>query len=234
MKKLLLLPAFLVFGLLPQLLLASPWAPTPHVEVNGQARLMLEADLVDLHASFSVEHRDSRLAMQELEQNFSRLQRQLRRQLPEGARLEAGQVSIQPRHARRNDTWQITGYVVSRDLRLLGLPVEQAGQWLEQVVEARPSNLGPINYRSQQLDEQRNPALALALADAREKAETLASASGMRLGQALYVQELGSPRPMPMMRMMEADAVMSASAPELEPSQVEASAQVKVIFELLP
>ncbi|SFX42346.1 Protein of unknown function [Marinospirillum alkaliphilum DSM 21637] len=213
---------------------ANGWAPTPHLEVHGESRLTLEADRVDIHATFSVEHRDSRLAMQELEQNFGNLLRTLRRQVPEGARLEAGQIRIHPRQTRRNDTWQITGYTASRELKLVNLPVTEAGQWVERITDGKPTQFGPLHYHSSQAADNRNPALEAALQDARDKAELMASSLGQNLGRALQVQEISSPGVQPRMAMMAADSVrMESVTPELEPGLVETSARVRVIFELL-
>ena len=79
-----LLALFLSSGLA-----AQGWAPTPHLQVEGEARLSLEADLVDIQATFSAEHQDSQLAIQILEQDFGPLLRNLKRQVPKEARLEA-------------------------------------------------------------------------------------------------------------------------------------------------
>lgn len=213
---------------------ASEWAPIPHLTVQGESRLTLQADRVDINATFSVEHRDSRLAMQELESQFGHLLRTLRRQVPEGARLEAGQVRIHPRHTQRGDTWQISGYVASRDLKLVDLPVAEAGQWVERITEGRPSQFGPIHYHSSQASDSRNPALEAALKDAQDKARIMAASLGQNLGRALQVTEISSPGVQPRMAMMAAaDSVRMESAPELEPGLIETSARVQVVFELL-
>lgn len=214
-------------------LLAEGWAPTPHLQVEGEARLSLDADLVDIHASFSAEHRDSQLAIQTLEQDFSLLLRNLKRQVPKGAQLEAGQISIYPRRTQRNETWQITGYTASRDLKITDLPVEDAGKWVEKITEGKPSQLGPMNYHSSQAAKSRNPALNAALKDAQEKAQLMAASLGQNLGRALQVQEISSPRVAAQKMFMAADSVTQSSAPELAPGKVEATARVRVIFELL-
>jgi len=214
-------------------LLAEGWAPTPHLQVDGEARLSLDADLVNIHASFSAEHKDSQLAIQTLEQDFNLLLRNLKRQVPQGARLEAGQISIYPRRTQRNETWQITGYTASRDLKIIDLPVEDAGKWVEKITEGKPSQLGPMNYHSSQAGKSRNPALKAALKDAQEKAALMAKSLDQNLGRALQIQEIASPRVEAQKMFMAADSVTRSSTPELAPGKVEATARVRVIFELL-
>ncbi|WP_416886161.1 SIMPL domain-containing protein [Marinospirillum sp.] len=214
---------------------AQQWAPVPHVQVEGQATLLLEADRVDLRATFTAEHRESRLALQDLERRVQEVQRRLRRQLPEGVRLEASQISIQPRHTRRQDQWVISGYVATREIRLLNLDVTEAGPWIEALVAAEPHQLGPFEYRSSLMSAQQHPALQAAIEDARAKAELMASSLGARLGAPLQLEEITSPQPAALMRaevMMAADTL--SNAPELDAGQLEAQARVRLVFELLP
>ena len=212
---------------------AQGWAPTPHLEVDGEARLSLDADLVNIHATFSAENQDSQLAIQILEQDFKLLLRDLKRQIPKGARLEAGQITIYPKRVQRDSSWQITGYTASRDLKLIDLPVAQAGQWVEKIAEGKPSHLGPMNYYSSQASQSRNPALKGALKDAQDKAQLMARSLGQNLGRALQVQEISSPRVGTERMLMASDSVNHSSAIELAPGKVEATAHVRVIFELL-
>ncbi|WP_027847556.1 SIMPL domain-containing protein [Marinospirillum minutulum] len=214
-------------------LLAEGWAPTPHLQVVGEAKLSLDADLVDIHANFSAEHQDSQLAIQTLEQDFNLLLRNLKRQVPQGARLEAGQISIYPRRTQRNETWQITGYTASRDLKIIDLPVTQTGEWIEKITQGKPSQLGPMHYHSSQAAKSRNPALKGALKDAQEKAELMAKSLGQNLGRALQIQEITSPGVESQKMFMAADSVSRSSTPVVAPGKVEATARVRVIFELL-
>ncbi len=218
--------------LLAQPLIANNWAPTPHLTVEGEARLTLEADLADLQASYSSEHSDSRLALQELESTFGNLLRSLRRQVPEGARLEAGEVRISPNHSRQNDTWKVTSYTATRSLKLTDLPVAKAGEWLDKLAQGQPSQLGPMVYRSSQADSQQHPALELALEEARNKAQVMAGSLGQNLGSALQIEEISSPGIQPRAAVMAASR-QADSTPELEPGLVEATARVRVVFELL-
>lgn len=215
-------------------LVAQGWAPTPHLEVTGEARLSLEADQVDLQATFTAEHQDSQLAMQILEQDFGPLLRTLKRQLPQAARLEAGQITLQPRRTQKAGQWQITGYTASRDLKLLDLPIKEAGLWIEKITDGKPSQLGPMRYHSSQASDSRNPALEAALQDAQTKAKLMAASLGQNLGRALQVSEISSPRIATQRMLMAADSAVSQSkAPELIAGEVEATANVRVVFELL-
>ncbi|WP_162299656.1 SIMPL domain-containing protein [Marinospirillum perlucidum] len=213
-------------------LLASDWAPIAHLEVQGEASLSLDADRVNIHASFSEENRDSRLALQELEADFGRLLRKLQRHSNETISVEAGQLRVYPRRQRQGDQWQISGYQALRDVQIKAVPVEEAGEWLDMLAEASPSQLGPLQYYSTQAAETRNPALAAALEDARDKASTLADTLGQSLGKALEIEEISSPNIQPRQAVMMAEAGRQSDI-EVQPGKVEAQARVRVVFELL-
>lgn len=227
---------FILAGLvalgLAQPLAADSWAPKAHLKTQGEAKITLEADRVDLHASFQYEHQDSRLAMQELESRFGNLLRTLRRQLPEEARLEAGQAQIHPQQERQDGRWQLVGYRATRDLKILDLPVEKTGEWIEKILQGEPDQLGPLHYHSTETASHRNPALQAAIEDAKAKAEIMASSLGQTLGRALQVEEISSPGIQPRSAVMTAARADDAT-PEMEPGLVEVSARVRVVFELL-
>lgn len=232
MIRLLLL---LVLFLFSPLVWTQSWPAGPHLQVEGEARLLLDADRVDLRATFMAEHADSRLALQDLERRVQDVQRRLRRQLPEGARLEASQISIQPRHTRRQDQWIISGYQATREIRVLNLTLPEAGAWIETLVQAQPHQLGPFEYRSSLMSTQRDPALLAAIEQARAKAELMAQALGVRLGAPLQLIELSSPAFAPRHAALQTHfAVAESSAPELDAGQLEARAQVRILFELIP
>ena len=218
---------------LPSWAQANTWAPVAHIQVEGAAKISLAADLVNISASFSAEDADSQLALQVLEKHFQQLQRSLQRQLPQGASVEAGQVSLYPRRQQQQETWQIVGYTASRDLKLVNLPIATAGQQLEKIIAGKPSQLGPLHYHSSQVSSSRNPALQQALADAHNKAAFMAKSAGQKLGRVLYIEEISSPQVALQRGVMAAEAIMAdASTPELNPGQVEATARVRVVFAL--
>src|SRR5699024_7362577 len=71
------------------------------------------------------------------------------------------------------------------------------------------------------------------VADAREKAQTLAKASGRKLGTALQINEQGGGAPQPVMRAMamQADAVSEASA-QFSPGEISVRHSVNILFQL--
>lgn len=226
----------IILGFLFSLLVSFPavandWPSQPHLQVTGEGQVTLDADRVDIHASFASQHQDSRLALQELESTLGNLLRTLRRQLPEEARLEAGQISVHPRREQRNDRWEVVGYTAQRDLKILDLPVAKTGEWVEKISQGQPERLGPLNYHSTQASNQQNPALEKAVKDARMKAEVLATTLGQSLGKALKIEEISGPSMQPRMALMAADSHKDTT-PEMQPGQVKTAARVMIIFEL--
>lgn len=227
----------LLLGLALSLIIAfsawANWQPKPHLQVEGNAKLELEADLVSFEANFAFSHKDSDLALQNLEQHLAPLLRQLNRELTANNQLAAGQINLQPKQQEINKQWQIVGYQASRSLKLQNLNLQQASTYLQLLSDYQPSNLGNMQYSSSQIANKRNELLATAVKDAQQKASTLAKGLNQNLGKALEISEITSPA-FPVLRsQMYADAAPAAKQRfQLLPSQLEINAKVKVVFEL--
>jgi uncharacterized protein YggE len=118
--------------------------------------------------------------------------------------------------------------VKSRDLNA-------AGKLVDAAVNAGANRVNGISFQVEDPKALSREALEAAIADAREKAELMAKASGRKLGKVIYINEQGgyaNPQP-----MYNYDMVGSARAAEAAPTPVMAgettvSASVHMIFEL--
>ena len=166
-----------------------------------------------------------RTASQALSANDTAIQRvvaALRAAGIAAADIQTRSFSISPRYSE--DGSDILGYAaentVAAQLRNLG----RAGAVIDAAVTAGANQVfGPSLSRSDAKDQYRN-ALRAAVADARAKAQVLASAAGLSLGAVVGVAEQGAAaeRPAPA-------ADQAASAP-IEPGTQEIQATVVVTF----
>jgi uncharacterized protein YggE len=140
------------------------------------------------------------------------------------ADLQTQQISLSPRYNERGD--DIVGYTaqtsVSARIRDLG----RAGTVIDAAVTAGANTVdGPSLSRTDQTELYRT-ALRNAVADARAKAQALADAGAVSLGDVVSITEAGS-APMPV-----AERAAAADAPEIEPGTQRIEAVVTVTFAL--
>jgi uncharacterized protein YggE len=105
--------------------------------------------------------------------------------------------------------------------------VGQTGPVLDQVLDAGANNLSGINFSIADPAALEREARDKAIADARSRAEAMAQASGLTVGEVLSISEnlggLGGPY---------SDGAAAAGGMPIQPGQQNVSAQVQVTFEL--
>ena len=138
--------------------------------------------------------------------------------------LQTSEVSLSPRTGGNGD--EITGYTatntVTANIRELG----SLGRAIDSAVAAGGNQVYGPGLLSSDQDAAYRRALQAAVADARAKAKTLASASGISLGTIRTIVESGATSvPLPM-----AAAARDAAATPIEPGTQTIEASVSVTF----
>lgn len=110
------------------------------------------------------------------------------------------------------------------------LDVSRVGPVLDAAVAAGANQVGGVTFDVQHRDRLVRQALALAVADARDKARAMARALGMELGPVVSAQATEQPPffPRPYMAM----AAAAPSSTTVQPGRIEIQADVTVIYSL--
>jgi uncharacterized protein YggE len=141
------------------------------------------------------------------------------------ADLQTAQISLSPRYSEQGE--DITGYTAQTTVTAVLRALDRAGAVIDAAVSAGANTVsGPALSRTDQAELYRT-ALRNAVADARAKAQALAAAGGVTLGDVVSVVEAGG-GPMPVAERAE----VAADAPEIEPGTQRIEATVMVSFAL--
>lgn len=139
--------------------------------------------------------------------------------------LQTQQVSLSPVYSDNGET--VVGYSASNSVTTMVRELAQAGTIIDKAVSAGANQVsGPSLDRSDR-EELYRKALEAAVADARAKAETIASATGLTLGRATQVQETSATPPV---YMAEARAAAPAADTPIEAGTQDVQATVTVTF----
>jgi hypothetical protein len=149
----------------------------------------------------------------------------LRREGIAQADIQTADVSLSLRWSENGES--IIGYTASNTVTAIIRRLGQAGAVIDAAVAAGANQMsGPSLLASDQASAYRD-ALRAAVADARAKAQTLATASGVTAGRITAVAESGTgPSPMP------AQDAERAAAPAIEPGTQRIEATVSVTFSI--
>ena len=145
------------------------------------------------------------------------------------ADIQTTRIGLEPRYQHSNDGAppRITGYVASNDLSVRVRDLDGLGGVLDSVIADGANNFAGISFGLTDSGPLEEEARALAVRDARARAETLAAAAGVQLGAVQTITEMGGfVAPEPMMR----GAMMEAAMVPVAEGQIDVTVQVSVVF----
>jgi hypothetical protein len=125
----------------------------------------------------------------------------------------------------------IGGYTVSDEVRVTVRDLSKLGPVLDRVTAAGANALHSLAFQKEDPNPDRARALVAAYAAARVKADALAKAAGVALGEVLSLSEAGQAAPIPMRGMVMARAEDAGGTP-VQAGEMEIAASVEVVFGL--
>jgi uncharacterized protein YggE len=140
------------------------------------------------------------------------------------ADIQTSEVSLSPRSNESGDA--IIGYTATNTVTATVRKLADAGDVVDAAVGAGANQVYGPNLLASDQDAAYRNALKAAVAEARTKAETLASSAGVALGKITAIVEGGGPMPLP-----AAGATRDSSVP-IEPGTQKIEATVSVTFAL--
>jgi uncharacterized protein YggE len=121
------------------------------------------------------------------------------------------------------------GYVARNTIEVRVDAIDRVGDLLEIAGTSGATTLGGIRFDFKDRTRLEREALRLAVADARAKAEVMASGAGRAIDRVLRIEEgsiSGGPIPRPMFREVAAQGAAIAAPPPIESGETELRAQV--------
>jgi uncharacterized protein YggE len=142
------------------------------------------------------------------------------------ADIQTDNISVSPTY--NNDGTKITGFTASNSVDVHVHKIADAGSIVDAALAAGANQIsGPTLTSSNQPDLSR-VALMAAMADARKRAEAIASAANVTLGDLLSAQESSSSPPI---EFGAAKAAVAGAAPTpVEPGKIQTEADVTVVY----
>jgi uncharacterized protein len=206
----------------------------PSMVVQGQAQVLEAPDRAVVRLGVNAEASTAQAAqeqasgiMQKILQSVTALK--IAREDVQTSRITLSPVYAQP---RPGDQPRITGYRATNVVSVRLSDFALIGRVIDAGITSGANAVEGVEFTLQDATAARARALASAVADARQKAEAMATALGVRLGPVLEVQESGAvmiPRAMSMARGME----MAAMDTPVEPGQLEISGNITIRFVIL-
>ena len=147
--------------------------------------------------------------------------------------LETFGYTLRPEYSASNNqrTREVIAYTALNNVRATTTDVEAVGRLVDLAIGAGANRVVGIGFLATETEEAEREALALAVRNAREQAETIARALGHELGVALEVRG-GAQRPGPEPAFRGLALEMQAAPTPIESSDQTVSASVTIRFAL--
>ena len=193
----------------------------PKIFVSGEGSATLAPDLAILNLTVAREAETARAALDANNAAMGDVLKAMRAQGIEDKDLQTSNFSIQPRYHYPPETRQgerkppqIVGYIVRNSLTVRIRDLTSLGAVLDQSVSLGVNEGGNVTFGNADPAAAVSEARIQAVRQAKTKAQTLASAAGVKLGDILEISEQShSPRPV----MMARSAMMMESASDSVP-----------------
>lgn len=202
--------------------------------VTGQGRSSAAPDLALITLGVSTEAATAEEAMT---QNSSRQKAVIDALTAEGVEardIQTAGLSLSPKMVYdNNQPPKMVGYVAQNTVNVRVRDLDGLGAVLDRLVSTGANEISGISFAREDMAEAEDKARADAVVDARRRAELMAEAAGMRIGQIRMLSDAAIPEgPRPLMAM-RAEAKADSSVP-IAAGELEVSAQVTAVFDLLP
>ncbi len=178
------------------------------VQVSGSAQIRATPDRATFTVGVSTE---APAVAQAFASNAARVQAVISALKSKGAsskEIQTSNLDVQP--VLSDDGRKTVAYRVSNQVTVTRNDTESVGQLLQAAVEAGANNAGGLSFSVADTSKNQARGLELAFQDARSKAETLASAAGAKVGDAICVSESYGMQPGPMNTLAFNKAMFSA------------------------
>ena len=158
------------------------------IAVQSSETVKVVPDMAELRFSVVTQETDAKTCQDKNNQELTKVIQFLKDFGIAEESLQTSNYGMQPIYDW-NSGRTITGYEMETNLIVSDVSIEQTGTLLSACVEAGINNIDRVSYLSSQYDICYQEALSKAIESARQKAQTIAQASGCTLGSVVHVEE---------------------------------------------
>lgn len=214
--------------------------PVPVIRVSGEGEMYLAPDIAVVTLGVVREEDTARAALDANSEAMKSVVAAMKEAGIEGKDLQTSRFSIQPRYIYpktkrdgQQEAPRIVGYTVSNQLTIRIRDLSKLGSILDTAIGLGVNNDGNIQFTNDDPSAAISTARENAMKDARKRADTLASAAGVKLGQILEISEnFSKPRPVPMGRSMKTAEFAAQSSVPVEAGENRYSVTVQAVWQV--
>ena len=186
MKKLILFAVALII-----MLMAVPVMAETEIIVNGTGEMRVSADTAVISLGVSARDKDVLNAQQKVNETIAAIRIALTGQGVKEENINTEFINIYVTYDYLNGEEEVAAYNASSTLAIKVTDMETVGALIDSSFAAGANTLNGISFSASDTEEAKNAALKKAVEDAKQKAEILAEASGLKITGIKIISEGG-------------------------------------------
>jgi uncharacterized protein len=179
----------------------STTAPEHTISVSGTGTMTLKPDVADLHLGVLVSRSTVKAAQAEAAGAMTKVIAALKALGIADKDIQTSNVSLQPTYdySANSNPPRLTGYQMSNSVTVTVRDLAKLGDAIDNSLTAGATSLDGVTFRVDDQTSAEAQARQAAMAEAKSKADTLASAAGVSIGGVASISETSAPLPYPIM-----------------------------------
>ncbi len=206
------------------------------ISVTGQGEVKTAPDLAIVSFAVETTAPDAEAAVDNNARKSAALAEAIKKRLGAKDKVTTTRYSLNPVYEQRERGStappKISGYVVQNEVRVETHSIDAVGRLIDTAAGAGANRINALQFRLENENEQLAEALQQAGAHARQQAESVASALGVRLVHVVSATTSVSPPILPKPYMTFGMAAEARAPTPVEPGEVTVSATLHVTYEI--
>jgi len=208
------------------------------ITVSAQGKAYIKPDIAVVNLGLTTEGKKSEDVVNENNDKMNTITKELKALGIEDKDIKTTNYNLYPKHnwvEGKGDF--IDGYTLTQQLELKIRDFDKVGQVLQKATSLGANTIDQVQFTIEDPEKVKGEAMKEAVAKAKEKAQNIADASGLKLGKLVNVYEDNYSSPTPSYNAAEnatgkGGGETSIPTPEIQPGQQEVSATMSLTYRL--
>lgn len=218
----------------PRPILAADPASAPEhtIAVSGTGRVVISPDIADLRLGVSITAKTVKAARTANATAMTAVIASLKKLGIADRDIQTTILSLQPvyDYSSNSSVPRLTGYNLSNGIAVTIRDLDKVGDAIDGALGAGATTLDGVTFRVENQVAAERQAREAAMAEAKSKAQTLASAAGVSITGVASINETTAPVPYPMYYGAQAGAAVRDLATPVQPGTNEVTVTVAVVY----
>lgn len=212
---------------------ASEGSNDSTLTVYGEGRVSIKPDIAYVNVGVENLDKDAKKAQQDNKSAMDKVMAKLKSLGIAEKDIQTSDYYVRLEEDYRNDKREILGFRVSNTVKVTLRNVDKVGEVLAGAYEAGANTFHGITFDVENRDDAYNKAMEQAIAKAKEKAESMAKAAGVKLDKMDVICEgLTTPQYRGGYRDMKEEMSMDAGSVPVSPGELDVTANVTIIYKV--